>query len=289
MATTIAAALVRARSLQAGSESWRLDGELLLAAVMQRRREWLLAHGEAELGLAELKRYQDLLRRRQNGEPMAYILGRRGFLDFELTVTPAVLIPRPETELLVETVVDLTRARAGEALRVADLGTGSGVIAIALGRCFPHWQIDAVDISPEALAVARGNAERLGVDNVGFILGSWCDGLDQSRYYDAIVANPPYVAAGDPHLSEDGLPFEPLGALAAGPDGLDALRTIIAQAGARLKKASWLFLEHGYDQRTALHALLAAQGYDNIKALQDYSGHDRVVVAQWFGPDRIRK
>ncbi|MEX2468393.1 MAG: peptide chain release factor N(5)-glutamine methyltransferase [Pseudohongiellaceae bacterium] len=289
MAATVAAALGQACSLQATSASWRLDGELLLAAVTQRRREWLLAHGEAELGLAELTRYQDLLQRRQNGEPMAYILGRRGFLDFELTVTPAVLIPRPETELLVETAVDLTRGRAEEALRVADLGTGSGVIAIALGRRFPHWRIDAIDISTEALAVARGNAERLGADNVEFIEGSWCDGLAQSGYYDAIVANPPYVAAGDPHLSEDGLPFEPLGALAAGPDGLDALRAIIGQAGARLKKASWLLLEHGHDQRAALQALLAAQGYDNIKALQDYSGHDRVIVGQWFGPDRMRE
>lgn len=280
MSVTIAAALAQAHSLRAVSESWRLDGELLLGVVTGRRREWLLAHGEAELGRVELSHYQDLLQRRRNGEPMAYILGRRAFLDFELAVTPAVLIPRPETELLVEATVDLTRERAGEALRVADLGTGSGVIAIALGRRFPHWRIHAVDIAPEALTVARDNAEHLGVDNVEFILGSWCDGLDQSGY-DAIVANPPYVAADDPHLSEGGLPFEPPGALAAGPDGLDALRVIVANAGSRLKKASWLLLEHGHDQRLALQALLTAQGYDNIHALQDYSGHDRVVAGQW--------
>ena len=279
MATTVAAALAQARSLQQGSPSWRLDGELLLADATGRRREWLLAHDEAELGLAELTRFQDLLQRRQNGEPMAYILGRKDFLDFELGVTPAVLIPRPETELLVETAVELLGDSAAEPLRVADLGTGSGAIAIALARRFPHWRIEAVDISPEALAVARENAGRLGAGNIDFIAGSWCDGLQHSGY-DAIIANPPYVAAGDPHLAEDGLPFEPLAALAAGPDGLEALRAIIGGAGARLKRASWLVLEHGHDQRAALESLLAAQGFDSIRGIQDYAGHDRVIAGR---------
>lgn len=279
MSSSVGAALEQSRRLAGVSDSWRLDGELLLGAACGRPREWLLAHDEAELDLSVMTRFEDMLRRRLEGEPLAYILECKAFWDVELAVTPAVLIPRPETELLVEWTEELLRERAAQPLEVVDLGTGSGAIAIALARSNPHWRLTAVDSDADALAVARSNALRLKLDNIEFRQGSWCDGLREAGY-DAIVSNPPYVAESDPHLREDGLAFEPRQALVAGADGLDCLRQIIEQAAWYLKEDAWLLLEHGYEQQATVLQLLRQHGYRQPCGRQDYTGLDRVVAAQ---------
>lgn len=282
MPTRIAAALGAAQQLAKVSDSWRLDAELLLADCLGKGREYLISHSEQELDDATLNRFQQALQRRQQGEPVAYILGRKGFWDFELTVSPAVLIPRPETELLVEASLELTAGLPLSGIRAADLGTGSGALAIALGRARPDWQITAVDSSAEALAVATANARRLGAANIDFVQGSWCTPLPAGEYT-LLVANPPYVAADDAHLTRDGLPFEPRQALVAGDQGFADLETIIRQSPRCLKRDSWLLLEHGFSQAAAVRDRLQAQGFVDIRSRRDYAGHERMTQARWPG------
>lgn len=282
MPVSIASALAGAQQLAAVSDSWRLDAELLLADVLGKRREYLVSHGEQELTATSLEQFQQLLARRQQGEPVAYILGRKGFWDFELAVTPAVLIPRPETELLVEAALELAASFSDSTLRMADLGTGSGALAIALARSNPHWQVSAVDASGDALAVARGNAERLDCAGIEFLQGSWCEPLPDSDYA-IMVANPPYVAVDDSHLQRDGLAFEPQQALVADQDGLADLAAIITQAPRCLKRDSWLLLEHGFEQRIPVAELLLAAGFVDVGCRQDYAGNDRMSQARWPG------
>ncbi|GAB5501031.1 MAG: peptide chain release factor N(5)-glutamine methyltransferase [Pseudohongiellaceae bacterium] len=283
MAVSIASALAeQAQQLAAVSDSGRLDAELLLADVLDKRREYLLSHGEQELDQTTIAQFSQALARRKQGEPIAYILGRKGFWDFELTVTPAVLIPRPETELLVEAALELTAATANQVLNIADLGTGSGALAIALARANPQWQVAAVDSSAEALSVARANARRLGAEHIEFFQGSWCEPLIK-REYTIIVANPPYVAGDDSHLMRDGLTFEPHQALVADREGLADLEAIIRQAPHYLKRDSWLLLEHGFQQGAAVAELLRAAGYRDIHCRQDYAGQDRMTQACWPG------
>jgi len=191
-----------------------------------------------------------------------------------------VLIPRPETELLVAIALELLESRSSTALRLVDLGTGSGAIALALARHSKLWQVTAVDISAQALLVAARNAQLLAVDNIEFREASWCDGLDRNGY-DLIAANPPYVAVGDKHLQQGDLRFEPSMALAADASGLSDLEQIIQQCKPILKKDAWLLLEHGYDQKQALENLLHGAGYANVKCAQDYAGVDRLTSAQW--------
>ncbi len=279
MADTIASVLEQARSLESVSDSWRLDAELLLTHVLACRRETLLMYPERELSSEQSQRYQELLTRRQQHEPVAYLLGHKEFWDFDLHVTPAVLIPRPETELLVELALSKLAGKQHLALRLADLGTGSGAIALALARSSANWRVHASDISQAALAVAQANAQRLEVSNIEFSLGSWCDALHVSGF-DLIVSNPPYVADGDAHLQADGLPFEPAQALTAGADGLDALRQIISSSPARLNTDAWLLLEHGYDQAAAVQELLTAAGFSAVFTAQDLGGQDRVTGGQ---------
>ncbi len=275
--TTIADALASARKSQSTTDCSPLDGERLLAHVLGVTRSALYAHPERPLGDREISEFRRLLQRRGKGEPVAYLLGNAGFMDFQLAVNPCVLIPRPETELLVELTLESAPEGKNGPLQVADLGTGSGAIAIALARAKPDWLIRAVDLSPQALALARRNARELGARNISFREASWCESLADSAY-DMIVANPPYVAPGAPALHPD-CAFEPDMALFAGADGLSAIRQIINQARRCLKAGGLLLLEHGHDQREPTTELLSAAGYRNIKHYRDHAGHDRIICA----------
>ncbi len=259
--------------LAAVSATARLDAEILLAQVMGKPRSYLYAWPERTPDSIQLQRFEALLGRRLSGEPIAYIVGRREFWSLELTVTPATLIPRAETELLVEQA--LARLSPDKALRSADLGTGSGAIALAIAAERPKAWIVATDNSPAALAVASRNARRLGIGNVEFRLGDWCDALRDERFT-LIVSNPPYVASVDPHLGQGDVRFEPPAALVAGPDGLAALRCIVARAGSYLEPGGWLLLEHGYRQGEPLTELLRAAGWIELSAYRDAAGISRV-------------
>jgi release factor glutamine methyltransferase len=276
--STIEAELKRARALlRTASASPRLDAELLLARVLRKDRGFLYAYPELCPGDAERTAFAGLLARRAQGEPMAYILGSREFRDLELRVTPATLIPRPETELLVEQA--LLRIPRQATARVADLGTGSGAVALALARERPRAWVTATDADPEALQVAAGNARRLGIANLELALGSWYEPLAGARF-DLIVSNPPYIPASDPHLGRGDLRFEPRAALAAGPLGLDALTEIIAGAMAHLQPGGRLLLEHGYDQAEAVSGLLREAGFRDIEGLEDLAGQPRVALGR---------
>lgn len=283
MIRSIAEAIVEARSLDRFCDSWRLDGELMVAKALGQRREWVIAHSTDKLEPAVLDTYRQFLERRLDGEPMAYILGKKEFWGLQLKVTPAVLIPRPETELLVETVLNLFAENAA-AVTIADLGTGSGAIAIAVAQSRPHWQVSAVDLSAEALAVARENAATHDVRNLEFFEGNWIEPI-ADRQFDAILANPPYVKEGDQHLFYDGLSFEPHLALVSADDGMADLRHIIDQSRQCLKAGGWLLLEHGFEQGEAVTTLCEEAGYRDIQCLRDYGNNDRMTRACWPGSE----
>lgn len=256
----------------------RLEAELLLVHVLDKPRSWLIAHADDELGAAQASAYAALVQRRREGEPVAYITGRRGFWTLELEVTPATLIPRPETELLVE----LALARMTPTSRVVDLGTGSGAIALAVGRECPTASVVATDASVEALAVAQRNAARHGIRNVRFVHGDWLAPLAGERF-ELIVSNPPYIEADDPHLAQGDLRFEPASALASGTDGLDDIRRIVAQARDHLTPGGWLLMEHGWNQGSAVREVLSAAGYRKVFTEQDLEQRDRISGGVWSG------
>lgn len=260
-----------------GNDDARSEAALLLAHVLGRARAWLFAWPEFEPDAGQRAHFHKLVRARERGEPIAYLSGRREFWSLDLVVTPDVLIPRPETELLVE--LALARMETDRECRVADLGTGSGAIALALARERPCARIVATDASVAALAVARANGERLGIANVAFSQGDWCAALGDSLF-DLIVSNPPYIAAGDQHLHEGDLRHEPASALASGADGLDAIRRIIAQARTHLVTRGWLLLEHGWDQAGQVRELLDNAGFDAAHSVRDGAGHERVTLAR---------
>ncbi len=262
---------------EARSQLDQVDAEWLLAHALGRSRAWIYSHADANVAIETCARFAALVQRRAAGEPVAYLTQSRGFWDFELQVTPDTLIPRPETELLVE--LALARLPSSAESRVADLGTGSGPIALALARERLHADVLATDASGAALAVAQRNAIALGIDNVRFCQGNWCDALDD-RGYDMIVSNPPYIAADDPHLSEGDLRFEPPRALASGRDGLDAIRTIVADAPIRLIPGGWLLLEHGMAQGARVRALMHAAGFADITTERDLEDRDRVTLGR---------
>lgn len=251
----------------------RVDAEVLLQHVLRRPPSWLVAHADNVLSLADERAYAELVRRRQLGEPIAYITGRRGFWSLELEVTPATLIPRPETERLVELALD--RLPDDTTLQLADLGTGSGAVALSLATERARAQVVATDASAEALAVAQRNARRLCLPNVRFVQGDWLAPLAGARF-DLIASNPPYIETGDPHLAQGDLRFEPAAALASGADGLDAIRRIVADARGHLRPGGWLLFEHGWNQGEACRALLAAAGYEAVFTAQDLEQRDRV-------------
>lgn len=253
------------------------EARLLLARAVGRDAAWIEAHRDEPLPAPVATQYQSWVQRRAEGEPIAYILGTREFYGRAFDVGPAVLIPRPETELLVDRVKALVAGMASPAL--ADLGTGSGCIAITLALEHPGAQVTAVERSAPALAVARANAERLGAA-ITLEAGSWLEPL-AGRRFDVIAANPPYIAAADPHLLEGDVRREPPSALASGPDGLDDLRAIITAAPGHLRPGGWLCLEHGYDQAAALRSVLAAAGGVEITQHADLAGILRVSCARF--------
>jgi release factor glutamine methyltransferase len=249
-----------------------LEARMLLERVLGKTRAWLIAHADEAADAEAGQAFAALAGRRRQGEPIAYILRKREFHGLEFEVNRAVLIPRPETELLVE--LALARIAADGPVRVLDLGTGSGAIAVTLAQARPQARLTAVDVDYAALTVARANAKRHGV-SVRFFCGDWFGPL-AGETFDLIVSNPPYVAAEDPHLSLGDLRYEPQRALVGGADGLDCIRAIVAKAPAHLRRDAWLLFEHGYDQAAACRALLEAGGYREVQSWPDLAGILRV-------------
>lgn len=265
--------------LAAGSIG-RVDAEWLLAHALGRSRTWLFSHAADAVDAAGTARFDDLVARRAAGEPVAYLTGSRGFWTLDLAVTPATLVPRPETELLVE--LALARLPDEVDVRIADLGTGSGAIALAIAHERPRAGVVATDASEAALEVARGNAVRNRIANVEFRAGDWLAPLAGDTF-DLVASNPPYIADGDPHLLEGDLRFEPPAALSSGADGLDAIRRIVTGAGGHLRTNGWLLLEHGWGQGDAVRALLSAAGYADVATERDLEGRERVSLGRWPG------
>ena len=253
----------------------RLDAEVLLAHALDAPRTRLHGWPDEPVGATRATRYRELIARRANGEPVAYLTGTREFWSLSLEVSHETLIPRPETERLVEVALELTPDRVSQL--IADLGTGCGAVAAAIAGERPAWRVVATDICPQALEVAGRNIARLGLDNVSLRQGDWCQALGGERFA-LIIANPPYVASGDVHLTTGDVGFEPRLALAAGDDGLDAIRRIVACAAAHLLPGAALALEHGHDQGAAVQDLFHRHGYRNVRGYKDLGGNDRVVV-----------
>ncbi len=262
-----------------GSPTAKLDAELLLAHCLGKPRSFLRTWPEHVPTPAQQAAFAALLQRRQAGEPVAYLLGQQGFWSLDLEVAPHTLIPRPDTELLVETALALGPLTP---CAVLDLGTGSGAIALALAKERWQWQITGVDRIAEAVALAARNRQRLRLDNVRFLQSSWFSALGGERYA-LIVSNPPYIRSDDPHLAEGDVRFEPASALVAGADGLDDIRQIIEQAPPHLLPGGWLLLEHGWDQAPAVRALLTAAGFTAVGSRRDLGGHERISLGQWQG------
>ncbi|MHA7115651.1 peptide chain release factor N(5)-glutamine methyltransferase [Pseudomonas promysalinigenes] len=272
---TIIASLLRNAQLPE-SPSERLDAELLLAAAIGKSRSFLHTWPERIVSSEDAQTYAGYLQRRRAGEPVAYILGQQGFWKLDLEVAPHTLIPRPDTELLVETALELQPASPA---KVLDLGTGTGAIALALASDRPAWQVTAVDRINEAVALAERNRQRLGLGNVQILKSHWFSHLAGQRF-DLILSNPPYIRAQDPHLAEGDVRFEPSSALVAGNDGLDDLRAIAAQAPEHLLPGGWLLLEHGYDQAGDVRALLEANGFTEVTSRKDLGGHERISLGR---------
>ena len=269
--STVAAALGATRGKLPASEA-----RLLLGHLLGRSAAWLLAHDDALLAEDALLDFASLVARRVGGEPIAYLVGSREFYGREFRVSPAVLIPRPETELLVELAV--ARVGADGTGRILDLGTGSGCIAMSLALALPHAELTGVDASAAALDVARGNGAALGA-RVRWVQGDWFAPLSGERF-DVIVANPPYVADDDPHLRRGDLRYEPGGALASGTDGLDAIRSIAAAAFRHLKPGGLLLVEHGKGQAEAVRRMLVVAGLGTVRSYTDLAGIERVVAGE---------
>jgi release factor glutamine methyltransferase len=271
---TIAETLKRAAlELHPHSESPRLDAELLLGKVLKLSRSALAAHDDESVAVADELKLADLIAERAHGAPIAYLTGSREFWSLPLMVTPDVLVPRPETEILVQQALALLPQDA--TVSVLDLGTGSGAIALSLASERPHWSITGVDLSPAALAVAAHNAHALNLPHIAWHLGSWFEPLEGRRFH-MIVSNPPYIAASDPALET--LSAEPTLALSAGPTGLESYELIIAQSPPHLLGGGWLVLEHGSSQATEVSRLLAQHGFDFIRTIPDFSGRPRVTL-----------
>jgi release factor glutamine methyltransferase len=253
------------------------EAKILLGHVLRRDRAWLSAHGDEALTVSEARAFDALSRRRRDGEPVAYLTGTREFYGLALDITPDVLIPRPETELLV----DLALLRIDTALGagILDLGSGSGAIALAIASERPNALVLGVDVSGAAVEVGRRNASRLNLSNVTFIESDWFSAVPRERY-DVIVANPPYVRAGDRHLNEGDLRFEPPGALAAGADGLSAIRLIVGGAAEYLAPGGWLLVEHGYDQADAVLATFREAQFRDVQSRPDLAGIPRVALGR---------
>ena len=266
-----------AHAAQIDSPTAQLDAELLLAFVLEKPRSYLYTWPDKTVSEAQVASFMGLLERRQRGEPVAYLLGRQGFWTLDLQVAEHTLIPRADTELLVEAALQL--ADASSALKVLDLGTGTGALALALASERPQWTVTGVDRIESAVALAQNNQRQLRLANVEFLSSHWFSALTGQRY-DLIVSNPPYIADNDPHLQQGDVRFEPLSALVSGPDGLDDIRLIIAQAPTYLTANGWLLLEHGFDQACAVRELLQQAGFLDISSRRDLSGHERISLGR---------
>lgn len=271
---TIAEVLATA---QLPGDEARRDAQLLLCRALEKPRTHLLAWPEAPVPENSLRRFEAWLQRRREGEPIAYILGEREFWSLTLNVTPATLIPRADTERLVE--VALAQSLPGDA-RILDLGTGSGAIALALASERPHWQITAVDVSEAALQVARSNGLRLALPQVRWLQGSWFEPVGAEQFH-LIASNPPYIADDDPHLQAGDLPREPRAALVAADRGLEDLRLLVNASPAHLFAGGVLLLEHGYEQASAVRGMLEARGFGQVQSWHDLGGHERVSGGVW--------
>jgi release factor glutamine methyltransferase len=258
------------------SES-KLEAQLLMQHVLNVNRAWLIAHENDALQANTHAEFEALVNRRLHGEPIAYILGYREFFGLKIKVSPDTLIPRPDTETLVEAA--LAKLATRPPAQILDLGTGTGAIALAIAKHAPHAEITAVDASKAALEIAADNAQYLNLTNISFTLCNWFQALNDVRF-DLIVSNPPYIKQDDSHLNQGDLRFEPMTALASGADGLDDIRRIVAESLTHLKPQGWLMLEHGYNQASAVADLLAEQGFVEIATLKDFGGNDRVTLGK---------
>ena len=263
--------LEAALNLESGSA--RIEVQCQLQAVLQVNRAWLLTHPEHQLDDQQYARYAALFERRLLGEPVAYLLGEREFYGLNFKVSPATLIPRPDTELLVD--LALQHIPQQGRCRVLDLGTGSGAIALSIAHARPNAEVVAVDTSTAALEIAQLNAQRLDLKSARFLQGDWFSALHDERF-DIVVSNPPYIAAGDAHLARGDVRFEPRSALVSGAEGLDDIRRITAQAKAHLNPDGWLLFEHGYDQAAQVRALLQQAGFTAVFSARDLAGIERV-------------
>ncbi len=268
--------LQQAVSELAGGESPRRDAEILLGHVTGKARTYILAFGETELTADQLARLESLLARRKTGEPVAHLVGEREFWSLPLYVSAATLIPRPDTECLVEQA--LARLPAAPA-RILDLGTGTGAIALALASERPDCQVTAVDVMPDAVALAQRNLERLALPNVTVLHSSWFTALADLQF-EMIVSNPPYIDEADPHLAEGDVRFEPLSALVAADQGLADLSHIITQSHHHLVRGGWLLLEHGWTQGEAVRTLFLQAGFDQVETCRDYGGNERLTAGK---------
>ena len=273
---SIACLLQRADELD--SSSAKLDTELLLAHVLQKPRSYLYTWPGKELTVAEQDRFNQLFERRKQGEPVAYLLGRQGFWNLDLSVSSDTLIPRPETELLVETALEL--GTSGSDWKVLDLGTGSGAIALALASERTCWQLTGVDRVDGAVQLAQHNALACGLGGVRFLQSDWFAALAGERFH-LIVSNPPYIALQDPHLEQGDVRFEPVSALVSGADGLDDIRRILVDSGAHLHENGWLLLEHGWQQAASVRELMQHAGFSQVRSVRDLAGHERITLGQW--------
>lgn len=274
---TLSQLLSDAADKLASSDSARLDAEVLLAHALDKQRSYLYSYPEQTLSADTLKIFTALIEKRRQGTPIAYLTGQKEFWSLTLTVNETTLIPRPETELLVEQA--LKRIPVNESLTIADLGTGSGAIAIAIASERPDCSVIASDRQYASILLARQNAVHAKLKNIHFICSDWCNALTH-QCLDLIVCNPPYIAENDPHLSAGDVRFEPHHALAAGPDGMDDIQLIIKQSVNILKPGGWLILEHGFDQQEAVQKQLQENNYTGIETCKDLAGHPRVSLGQ---------